>query len=137
MIVYDDSMVQMYLVPEVPSLEWAFKPGNFIQSADFRRYLDIYLDLYRTYAPNFDYLAALYDTRYMGVLHTDDLDYASQINTPLLVAAGLRHEAFVLSEDVFGQLAVDDYTSAVEGLATANFTTIEQARNWLKACMPT
>jgi hypothetical protein len=129
-VLLDNAQVRMQLNADVPALEWIFKKDHFLTSEELRYYLDVYLAYYREYRPQFPALGGLYDTRYFMSMSPEDAAYAASENTPLLVEAGLRREAFIVPEDVFGQLSLEDYTMQAQ-LQTANFTSLEDARAWL------
>ena len=129
-VLLDNAQVRMQLNADVPALEWIFKKDHFLTSEEVRHYLDVYLAYYREYRPQFPSLGGLYDTRYFMSMSPEDAAYAASENTPLLVEAGLRREAFIVPEDVFGQLSLEDYTMQAQ-LQTANFTSLEAARAWL------
>jgi hypothetical protein len=131
-VLLDNPQVRLQLNADVPALEWIFKKDHFLTSEELRRYLDIYLEYYRQYRPQFDTLGGLYDTRFFMSMSPEDAAYAASVNTPLLIEAGLRREAFIIPEDVFGQLSLEDYSAQAQ-LQTANFTTLEDARAWLAA----
>jgi hypothetical protein len=131
-VLLDNAQVRLQLNADVPALEWIFKKDHFLTSEELRRYLDIYLEYYRQYRPQFDTLGGLYDTRFFMSMSPEDAAYAASVNTPLLIEAGLRREAFIIPEDVFGQLSLEDYSAQAQ-LQTANFTTLEDARAWLAA----
>ncbi|MBD2721853.1 MULTISPECIES: hypothetical protein [Hymenobacter] len=60
-------------------------------------------------------------------------DWIEQVWTPLIVSAGLRYFAQVLSPDIFGQLAIEDLQVRIGDLLHIHlFDSLENAQHWLR-----
>lgn len=76
----------------------------------------------------------LNDHRALIGTFTEANDWIQQVWTPLIMAAGLRSFAQVLSPDVFSQLSIEDLQLRVAGqLDIQLFDNLEAAQSWLRA----
>ncbi|MCB2377589.1 hypothetical protein LGH70_08345 [Hymenobacter sp. BT635] len=65
---------------------------------------------------------------------TDANDWIQQVWTPLIITAGLRYFAQVVSPDVFGQLSIEDLQHRIgDVLHIQLFDSLEAAQSWLRA----
>jgi hypothetical protein len=72
----------------------------------------------------------------MGVISRNDLQWATEEINPLLLDAGVKYEAFVISKDAFGQIAVNRYVTQTLKQGSFHvqiFDDIESAKQWLKS----
>jgi hypothetical protein len=64
---------------------------------------------------------------------TEANDWIAQVWTPLILQAGLRYFAHVLSPGIFGQLSIQDLHQRIEGVFELRmFGDLEEAQNWLR-----
>ncbi|TGE25565.1 hypothetical protein E5K00_10365 [Hymenobacter aquaticus] len=76
----------------------------------------------------------LNDHRELIGTFTEANDWIQQVWTPLIMAAGLRYFAQVISPDVFGQLSIEDLQHRIgEVLHIQLFDQLETAQRWLRA----
>ena len=65
---------------------------------------------------------------------TEANSWIEQVWTPLILDAGLRYFAQVLSPDIFGQLATQNLRMRIgEVFEMQMFGSLESAKNWLRA----
>lgn len=132
-MLYQTEKVKMYIDKEVPCLvnEWL----GFLTSKDFREAIIKLVELLAKHSPNFGKLNMLADTRKLNVVSPKDLDWINEEINPQYVKSGASFEAFVIPEDIFGEKSVKKYIESTtsEGIFTVKmFTTIEEAKEWLK-----
>jgi len=133
-ILYETKNVQMYIDESVPCLINVW--NGFIPSKNFREALYKLVDLIKEHRPHYPELHLLADTRTLGVVSREDVAWVSSEINPLYLEAGSQFEAFVLSQDAFGQMAVKRYASQTteKGSFTVQmFTDIDEAKAWLKS----
>lgn len=133
-ILYETKNVQMYIDESVPCLINVW--NGFIPSKNFRDAILKLVELLKEHRPNYPKLHLLADTRTLGVVSRDDVQWVSNEINPLYLEVGTQFEAFVLSQDAFGQMAVKRYVSQTteKGSFTVQmFTDIDEAKAWLKS----
>lgn len=59
-------------------------------------------------------------------------DWLAGYFMPKMILLGLKNCAVVLPQNIFAQLAVEDWDKKVGGFVTRNFGTVNDALNWLK-----
>jgi hypothetical protein len=59
-------------------------------------------------------------------------DWLAGYYMPKLISAGLRNVAIVLPQNIFAQMAVEEWDKKVGGFTSRNFGTLNNAINWLK-----
>lgn len=65
---------------------------------------------------------------------TEANDWIAQVWTPLILQAGLRYFAQVLSPGIFGQLSIQDLHQRIEGVFDLRmFGDLEEAKAWLRS----
>ncbi|SMC00119.1 hypothetical protein SAMN00120144_2525 [Hymenobacter roseosalivarius DSM 11622] len=75
----------------------------------------------------------LNDHRHLVGTFTEANDWIQQVWTPLIIAAGLRSFAQVVSPDIFGQLSIEDLQHRIsDQLDLYLFDDLESAQNWLR-----
>ena len=107
--------------------EWlGFAKGN-----DFRKPLVKGLELAR----NMRARKWLADTRKLGVVTKDDLEWHEKELIPQFVQAGVRYVATVIPEDVFAKWSLEALKQAKElkesALIVNTFGTLDEAKAWL------
>ncbi|TGE29901.1 hypothetical protein [Hymenobacter metallicola] len=76
----------------------------------------------------------LNDHRDLVGTFTEANDWIQQVWTPLIISAGLRYFAQVLSPDVFGQLSIEDLQHRIGDLLHIQlFASLTEAQTWLRA----
>ncbi|AYB32053.1 hypothetical protein [Chryseolinea soli] len=60
--------------------------------------------------------------------------YAVEDWTPRALAVGIKHVAFVISANQWGQIGLDEYAQDTmdKGMTTASFKDVESAKSWLR-----
>jgi|GEM_PF-2546244 len=132
-ILYQTKNVVMYIDKTVPCLvnEW----HGFINSKSFRQSILTLVSLLEKHKLQYPKLPLLADTQTLGVIKSDDLKWVTEDINPQYVAAGATHEAFIVSEDAFGQIALEKYmvqTTEQGDFTVQIFDNIETAKTWLK-----
>lgn len=59
-------------------------------------------------------------------------DWLAQYYMPKLISTGLAMNAVVLPENIFAQLAVDDWDQKIGGFHSRNFNNLDKALEWLR-----
>ncbi len=81
-------------------------------------------------------MAWLADTSQLVALLSEE--WAAKDWNPRALSQGIRHVAFVLPRDVFGQMPVENYlemnkeNQSSAKMSTAMFEDLESAKNWLR-----
>ncbi|QIL74612.1 hypothetical protein [Hymenobacter sp. HDW8] len=76
----------------------------------------------------------LNDHRDLVGTFTEANDWIQQVWTPLIMAAGLRSFAQVVSPDVFGQISIEDLQHRIsDQLDIYLFDDLDAAQSWLRA----
>jgi hypothetical protein len=71
------------------------------------------------------------NTRMSGSF-TEINDWLAGYFMPKMIGLGLSNNAVVLPQNIFAQLAVEDWDKKVGGFASRNFGSLNDALNWLK-----
>ncbi|RSK36099.1 hypothetical protein [Hymenobacter metallilatus] len=75
----------------------------------------------------------LNDHRNLQGAFTEANDWIEQVWTPLIMGAGLRYFAQVLSSDIFGQLSIENLQLRIGNqLHMHMFDSLEDAQSWLR-----
>lgn len=124
----------MLLAPEVPCLivQW----HGFANRQQFQSLMDRGLDLYKEEARRTQHLGWLADTRRISAITPADQEWLNMDWNLRAYAVGIRHVSFVTPENVFGQIAVQSYTTkttaaATYNIETAHHLTMHDAKHWL------
>lgn len=65
---------------------------------------------------------------------TEANDWIQQVWTPLIIGAGLRYIAQVVSPDIFGQLSIENLQSRIGGQLDLHlFEDLQTAQQWLRS----
>ena len=76
----------------------------------------------------------LNDHRDLAGDFSDANSWIEEVWTPLIITAGLRYFAQVLSPDIFGQLAIENLQVRIGNLLHIHlFDDLDAAQNWLRA----
>lgn len=133
-VLIEESYGSMLLAREVPCLivQW----HGFANRQQFQSLMDRGLALYSEEARRTQPLGWLADTRHISAITPADQQCLNTDWNPRAYTAGIRHVSFVLAENVFGQIAVQNYTSNTEAAAAyviepAHFRTMPEAKHWL------
>jgi hypothetical protein len=133
-ILYSNKNVRFYIDETVPCLvnEW----DGFIPGAVFRQSIIKLLEIAKQHRPLYPKLPLLADTRTLGVISRADLDWVTNEINHLYVEVGIQHEAFVMSQDAFGNVALNRYITQTTKYGTFTvqiYPTLEEAVKWLKS----
>jgi hypothetical protein len=134
-VLIEESYGSMLLAREVPCLivQW----HGFANRQQFQSLMDRGLDLYIEEATRTQPLGWLADTRLISAITPTDQTWLDTVWNPRAYAAGIRHVSFVLAENVFGQIAVQNYTANTEAAAAyviepSHHRTLPEAKRWLR-----
>jgi hypothetical protein len=81
-------------------------------SAELRFQVEQILKHYREHSTRFPNLGYISDNRRMGAFSPEDIDWATSYFTPTIMGYGLRGMAFIVPDDIFAQINIDDFTQA-------------------------
>jgi hypothetical protein len=87
-----------------------------------------FMDLYKQYKCK----GMLIENSKMSGSFTDVNDWLASYFMPKMIGLGLQHNAVVLPQNIFAQLATEDWDKKVEGFVSRNFGSVNDALNWLK-----
>lgn len=133
-ILYKTKNVQMYIDESIPCLVGIW--DGFIPNQEFRTNIWKKVELLKEHRPKYPKLHSLVDARTMGVVSRENVQWVSEEINPLFLEAGVQYEAFVLSKDAFGQIAINRYvtqTTQKGNFIVQIFDDVEQAKAWLKS----
>ncbi|MCA8832015.1 hypothetical protein [Hymenobacter pini] len=83
---------------------------GFANSQHLRLVLDTALDFYRRYAPQYPRLGWVSDARYFGAMLPADQEWAASDWNHRAYAAGIRQLIFISPENIFGQIALQQFS---------------------------
>ncbi|GGG27887.1 hypothetical protein [Hymenobacter glacieicola] len=126
---YSQACGELLLLPEVPCL--LIRWHGFANSRNLRRLLDKGLELYQQHRAQYPTLGWLSDTRQFGAMLPADQHWAATDWNRRAHAAGIRHLGFLGPENVFGQIAIQQYSrNATHGayrLSVSYYASLSQA----------
>lgn len=110
---------------------------GFMPSATFRNFLDMGLKFLIEKKQGRDILW-LSDTKKHQVQGEDDIKWVTENWNPRAHKAGVRHVAFVLPDNIFGESSVNNYKKNTaekdkDKIQVAMFDSLENAKNWFKS----
>ncbi|UII27409.1 hypothetical protein LVD15_02965 [Fulvivirga maritima] len=110
---------------------------GFMKSDEFRAFLLKGLEYCIQYKPEGKDIMWLADTRSHSVQQKEDTDWVATHWNPKALEAGVRYVAFIVPENVFGEMAVKNYMNQStkyggKTLHIGMFSTIDQAKEWFK-----
>ncbi|UII21390.1 hypothetical protein [Fulvivirga ligni] len=111
--------------------------NGFMKSEEFRSFLLKGLDYCKQYKPKGKPIMWLADTRAHSVQQKEDTDWVATDWNPKALEAGVAYVAFIVPENVFGEMAVKNYMNQTakygkETMHIGMFSTIDQAKKWFK-----
>lgn len=133
-IIYETKNVRMYIDETIPCLVGIW--DGFMPSKAFRENILKSVELLKEYRPKYPNLAIFEDTRTLGIVSRADVQWVLEEITHLYLEIGVRYEAFLLSKDAFGQLAVQRYASQCTDkgqFIVQTFDSYDEAYQWLKS----
>jgi len=119
----------------VPSITASF--NGFMSSEQFRSFLNKGLDFLIEKKQIHDRILWLADTTKHVVQPDKDTKWVAEDWNPRALKGGIRHVAFVLPENVFGNASVKRYadhnnTQATDQMEVQMFGDIKSAKEWFK-----
>lgn len=72
------------------------------------------------------------DTSSSEVISVEDQDWSNNDWAKRAVEAGLRYNAIVLSEDIFGRLSIESIVDNAKVVKVKYFNNVAEAKEWLK-----
>jgi hypothetical protein len=72
------------------------------------------------------------DTSRCEIIAVEDQDWTNSNWAKRAIEAGLRYNAIVLSEDIFGRLSIEAITEDAKVVKVKYFDNIAEAKEWLK-----
>lgn len=135
MKLFDEKYGVLEYDSSVPCITASF--NGFMSSEQFRSFLDKGLDLLIEKKKGNDKILWLADTRKHVVQSDKDTQWVADSWNPRALKGGIRHVAFVLPENVFGNASVKKYTDNTEKkgdeMNVQMFGTIESAKDWFRS----
>jgi hypothetical protein len=125
---------EIYLDTQSPSILNVFVAPQ--TSAELRFHVEQILKHYKEHCSQFPNLGYISDNRRMGALSPEDIDWASSYFTPTIMGYGLRGMAFIVPDDIFAQMNIDDFTQASTDqhqFIVRYFNDLELARQFVRA----
>ena len=120
--------------PSVPCITATF--NGFMNSTQFRDFLNKGLNYLIEKKKNHDKILWLADTSKHVVQPDKDTRWVADEWNPKAIQAGIHHVAFVLPENVFGNISVKKYAESSEKkgdkMIVQMFGSLESAKNWFK-----
>lgn len=119
---------ELLLVPHVPCLmvRW----NGFANSQSLRFLLNKGLELYQHYVRQYPGLGWVTDARHFGAMLPADQQWAVTDWNHRAYAAGIRRLVFLTPENIFGQIAIQQYaqnTAHATGLRVTFVSSVEAA----------
>lgn len=134
MKIYSDKNISVYFDAETPCIHLSVE--GFVRSEAFRKMADEGLKHWISYAKTHGNMLWLADSRQLGALSKEDMDWLENNWNPRAAAAGLDTIAFIIPESAFGAMTVKSYSTAIEGssneIFTQMFKSVEDAKVWFK-----
>lgn len=133
-ILFSTKNITFYIDETIPCLvnEWR----GFVKSSEFRAGILKLLAMYKEKKPHYPKLHLLADTRTLGVISREDLAWVTEEINPQYIELDAHYEAFVVSQNVFGQMSLNRYivnTTEKGNLTVQIFDTMDNAKAWLKS----
>ncbi|MFA0961708.1 hypothetical protein AB9P05_07865 [Roseivirga sp. BDSF3-8] len=134
MKIYSDKNINVYYDAETPCIHLSVE--GFVKSEAFRKMADEALNQWEVKRKNHDNLLWLADSRGLGALSKEDLDWLDNNWNPRAAAKGMDTMAFIVPKSAFGEMTVKSYTTAIESgntnaeIHTQMFDSVESAKKW-------
>lgn len=134
-VLHSEPYGELLLLPEAPAL--LLRWHGFANSRNLRFLLNEGLGLYQHYLAHYPTLAWVSDCRRFGAVLPADQQWAATDWNHRAQAAGIRRVGLLPAENVFGQIALQQYThNAAQGPAPLEITyysSLEQACRGLRS----
>lgn len=101
---------------------------GYSESSFYRALLDKAIELMARY----NTCKMLGDTSRCEIIAVEDQDWTNSNWAKRAIEAGLRYNAIVLSEDIFGRLSIEAITEDAKVVKVKYFDNIAEAKEWLK-----
>lgn len=109
---------------------------GFMSSEQFRQFLNLGLDLLVEKKKDHDKILWLADTSKHVVQPDKDTQWVAQEWNPRALKAGINHIAFVLPDNVFGNMSVKKYSDNTEkkgdNMIVQMFGDLDSAKRWFR-----
>ena len=103
---------------------------GFAKSEDFRAAIHASLEVFKKEKIN----KIISNTKSAALVNKEDTDWVAQVITPQMVQYGLRYMAFIVPNDVFTQLSVDNFKKEANSVVSIRyFDQLETATQWLSS----
>jgi len=110
--------------------------NGFMSSEQFRHFLNLGLDLLIEKKKEHDKILWLADTSKHVVQPDKDTQWVATDWNPRALKAGINHVAFVLPDNVFGNMSVKKYSESTEkkgdNMVVQMFGDLNTAKNWFR-----
>jgi hypothetical protein len=128
-LILDNESATLWIYPDKRMVHHQFH--KFMYGKAFREVLDAGAEAMKKYGAN----KWLSDDRQNSALPTKDVDWANNDWLPRVRAAGWKHWAIVLPDNILGQLNMQKVAQAPagRGVATKLFSDPNQAMAWLES----
>lgn len=123
----------IHLDPSIPCT--VYRTSGFMSSEDYRTFALGHLSVFEKEQNNYPNLCAiLTDTREQDTVEAEDLDWLQSEWMPKAKAIGVRFIAMMVSDNVFGQYAVEDFAENApqNEIQVLMFNDWDKAKEWLK-----
>jgi hypothetical protein len=131
MELFENDFYRLSLDESVPCLEWYGK--RYMPSNEFRESEEKSLQFFKEYKAKHPNLQWFVDARDIKVIPEEDTEWVANVILPQFASSGLKKEAFVVPKSAFGQVAIENYTSAAgETIEIEVFDEASKAKAWLK-----
>ena len=135
MLVHQAPYVTSTFDPSVPCVVQIWQ--GYARSEEFRDATLRVLSFVQASQHEHPHIQFLVDARKLGPLLREDMEWAAREADPKLHAAGMRRIAFVVPESAIGRTSVKTYQKSAQvvspsPLTSRQFTSVEEATNWLK-----
>ena len=131
MVLYETNAGNLIFDAGTPAVIATFT--NFMSSKQFQAFMKTGLTHLESKLKSHKNVLWLADTSAHKIQHQSDTEWVATTWTPQAVKAGLTHIAFVIPENFFAHLSVQNYTesaSSQKGVTIKMFGNIEKAKQW-------
>lgn len=136
MKIYSDKNISVYFDAETPCIHLSVE--GFIKSDAFRKMANEGLKHWEEKAKTHGKLLWLADSRGLGALAKEDLEWLDSDWNVRAASKGLETMAFIVPSSAFGEMTVKSYTTAIKSgnssseILTQMFQSVEDAKEWYK-----
>lgn len=130
--IYEREYVTLDYDPSVPCIVATHL--KFMLVEEFKSHLDFALDFMKGKIKETGRMLFLADTTLSPAADTEAVKWTAEDWTPRALEAGIKHVAFVLPENEWSKMSVDEYTEAGKknGMDITYFQDLESAKNWFR-----